>query len=170
MAVQNIIIDFEVLNTGNPQTLIVCDTSEYGQVYNKAAIIEIVLPSGDKVTHYVSKNNNNVFNSSNLYLSNVGQYINLPDGLYTISIKASPDTFNKTRTYLKTDSLELNIAEAFSSVGMDIKEELLNYLIKVEFFIKAAKAAVRLGQNKKAISYYNLAKSLHDEYINCSSC
>ena len=82
-------IDFEILNIARPTKLVIADSSLWGFIEEKPSVIEIIPPMKDiGVSHYFNKNQNNIFNSSNLYLSEVGLTTDLPDGVYTITLKA----------------------------------------------------------------------------------
>lgn len=170
MALQNIEIDFEVLKTGNPRTLLICDTSTWAHIENSTSIIEICLPTGKTITHYFSKNNNNIYNSSNLYLSAIEERKYLPDGLYRITVKGSPDSFNKTVNHIRTEKLQLDIDTLYISQGStysEIPEDVKDVYNSINFMIKASESAVRLNESKKAISYYNEAKTIYENYKKC---
>lgn len=167
MATKNIDIDFQVLKTGDPKLLIVCDTSEWSIIENKAAIIEITLPTGKLVTHYLAKEKNNVFNTSNLYLTSVGVLQALPDGVYQITIKGSPDTYYKTRNYVKTDKLQLEIDKLYLTTDLlgTVRDKVLRETLdNIQFMVSASEAATRRNEIKRAEQYYKEAKRLMDDY------
>lgn len=169
-ATKNIDIDFQVLKTGDPKKLIVCDTSVWGIVEDKPAIIEIFTPTEKLVKHYIAKNKNNVYNSSNLYLGSIYSKQDLPDGIYRITIKASPDTFYKTRNYIKTDKLQLEVDKLYLSMdllGLDKDKALRKTLEDINFMICASEAATRRNETKRAISYYKEAQRIFDEHNRC---
>ncbi len=173
MAIENINIDFEVIRTGNPNTLIICDTSTWAHIKDASAIIEICLPTNKIITHSHIKEKNSVFNSSNLYLSSTNTYTPLPDGLYTITIKGSPDTFQKKRTYIRTEKLRLETAEIYLSYGRnpnDIPEEVKKLSQDIDFLIDASEAAVRRDEKKQAIAFYKEAQRIFDDYNDCKNC
>ncbi len=70
------------------------DTSIWSFIENKPAIIEIIPPGVvDPIVYNVAKNKTNIFNTSNLGMSNIGVLNDLPDGVYKVTIKGSPDSF-----------------------------------------------------------------------------
>lgn len=167
---EKISVDFEVIKTDNPKILAICDTSIWGVIVDKPAIIEITTPMAEKPQiDYLDKKSINVFNTSNLKLSPLGQYNYLPDGVYKIVIKGSPDTFNKTRYYLKTDALQLKIDEMhidygfFNDVG---KKELFQYYIT----LKAAESVTRLGRIEEGLKYYNQVRENVEAVLECKDC
>lgn len=170
MAVENIVVDFEILPTSDPKKLKISDDSTWAHIADKPAIIEITLPNEKMVTHYLSpKNNVLVFNSSNLYLSESTDKA-LPDGIYKITVKGSPDTFQKTRSYIRTVKLQLDIDKLYLKDGLDTREEIIKLASKIDFLIKAADAAMRQDQKQKAVKFYKEAKKLYDDYERCKDC
>ena len=170
MAVENIVVDFQVLHTSDPTKLLVCDTSIWAHIEDKPAIIEITLPNEKMVTHYLSpKNNVLTFNSSNLYLSESTNKA-LPDGIYKITIKGSPDTFRKTRSYIRMVKLQLDVDKLYLKEGLEVSDDIMELASKIEFMMRAADAAIRADQKQKAIKFYKEAKKLYDNYQNCIDC
>lgn len=170
MALENINIDFEILHTSDPNSLLVCDKSVWAHIVDKPAIIEITLPTEKLVTHYLSpKNNVLVFNSSNLYLSSSTDKA-LPDGIYKITVKGSPDTFQKTRSYIRMTKLQLDVDKLYLEDGLDTREEIQELTWYIDFLMRAADAAMRQDQKQKAIKFYKEAKKLYDNYTNCKDC
>jgi hypothetical protein len=173
MAVENINIDFEVLKTGNPDKLIICDTSTWAHIENKPAIIEITLPTGKMITHQWGKKENNVFNTSNLYLSPTNTFKHLPDGVYKITLKGSPNTFNKTKDYIRTEKLQLEIDTLYILEGdnyQSISESVKHICKSADYMLNASESAMRLGEKKKAYQYYNEAKNIVEEFNKCKEC
>ncbi|AGO47591.1 structural protein [Cellulophaga phage phi4:1] len=171
MALKNIDIDFEILKTDNPEKIIICDTSTWAHIEDKQAIVEITLPTGKMVTHSWGKKENNVFNSSNLYLSALGTKAALPDGIYKVTLKGSPDSYMQTKDFIKTDKLQLEVDTLYLSQGEDyndIPEDIKHLCNITDFMLRASEAAMRLGEKKKAYQYYTEAKNLMDEYNTCN--
>jgi len=169
MAIKNIEIDFQILHTSDPTKLIICDISEWSHIKDKPAIVEITLPSGKLVTHSLVKNYTSSYNSSSLYLSDKND-LPLPDGIYKISIKGSPDTFFKTRSYIRTAKLQLDTGLLYLSQGLDIDEKVYEISSKIDFFIKSAEAAMRQDKKNEAVRYYKEAKRIFDDYEKCKDC
>ena len=92
-------IDFSVHSS--PYYLKVVDLSVWGLIETKPSIIEITVPGyASPITKFYDKNKLNVFNSSMLGLNCEGQegLTTLPDGIYTIKVIGSPETYFKEFT------------------------------------------------------------------------
>lgn len=167
-------IDFQVVATGNPKTLAVMDTSTWGILESKPAIIEITTPNKTReITHYFEKNKVNVFNSSNLLLTNPGEYRDMPDGLYTISVKGSPDTNCKKRYFLKDDKTKIELYKMYASLGVedDKKTKRLKKEIQdVEMLIRGANALIALGKVERAVNTLKRAMEFLKNYNRCNDC
>ena len=169
------ILDFQVLNTYDPRILMLADSSVWEHIGDKPAIIEITLPGeSEPITHYFQKNSVNNFNSINL-LVNCGlpcgcedlSHNNLPDGIYTITLKGSPDTFNVTKKYLRTNNTQLEIDKMFLSQSLSCSQ--INYKLKekvseLNFLLLAAEANTRLDQMTEA---YELLMKVQKEIKKC---
>jgi len=167
-------LDFHVLSTGDPKILVVMDTSVWGFIEDKPSIIEIILPGSKKVRVYnFIKGKANVFNSSNLLITPVGQYCELVDGIYKITVKGSPDSHCKHRGFLKTDSAKLKLYKMYNSLNLedgksdrDKKEKIQD----IDLLIKAAEASVSLGKYKKGMQFFKRAVQELNEYNECENC
>lgn len=146
---QDIKIDFQVLDTYDPFTFSVADYSNWAHIVDKPAIIEITLPGcSDVVTHYFQKGSINIFNSLNLGLncSDCGdELVELDDGIYELTLKGSPDSFNKTRKFLRTVCTELELDKLFINTNLlcDNNSGLIEKLFEIKFYLEAAKSNVR---------------------------
>lgn len=170
----NINLDFHILSTGDPKILVVLDTSVWGFIEDKPAIIEIMTPGSTKVrTYNFVKGKSNVFNSSNLLISPVGQYNDLVDGIYRISVKGSPDTNCKHRDFLKTDKARLSLAKIYISLGFeddDKTKEKKQTIQDIDLLIRAAEASVSRGKLKKGMTYFKKAIQYLNDYNDCETC
>ena len=103
-------IDFQIYDSEDPKQIIVLDTSIWSYIEDKPSIIEILTPGEkDAVVYPYTKNGFNILNSINLGLncSDCNQnLLDLPDGVYEITIKGSPDSFYKKRCYLRTTIIQ----------------------------------------------------------------
>ena len=147
-------LDFQVLSTGDPKILAIVDTSVWGFIEDKPAIIEIITPgtTSPKVYNFV-KGKSNIFNSSNLLLSPVGEYNDLVDGIYRISVKGSPDTNCKHRDFLKTDKVRKELAEIYVSLGIDNDKETIEkkrIIQDYDLLIRAAEYSVTRDNNSQS--------------------
>lgn len=172
---ENVKIKFQVLRTDDPKELLIADTSRWSFIYDKPSIIEITLPGySNPIVHYFEKDKINNFTSASLGI-NCGaeceeDLVDLPDGIYYIVVKGSPDTFKAERYYLRTEKLQLSLDLMFIKLGLDINNEessFVDALLNAKMLIEASHSATRLGNIKKAYEYYKEAKRLVDN-LNCN--
>lgn len=173
-------IDFEVYDSGNPKRLIVLDTSEWGHIKDKPAIIEVIPPGFDEpAVQYFDKCTANILNSLTLNLNCEGctdEFQDIPDGLYEITVKGSPDKFNQTRHYLRTTATQIKLDELFLKVGLecfdkdeDVKRRI-EELFKLQMLLKSAESNVRLDRNCEAQELLYRVQSKIDGYKPCKNC
>jgi hypothetical protein len=169
-------IDFQVIKTYDPKKLLIADTSQWSHIYDKPAIIEVTLPgsSNAHVSYIDKKNTILVFNSTLLGITcGAGceeEQVELPDGIYHIKVKGSPDKFYKERYYMRSERLQLNLDKIYTSLGFDISrqdKETAEVLWTCKLLIEAADASARLGEIAMAADYYKQAKRIVDSKINC---
>ena len=173
----NIKLQFEILNTFNPKTLLVADQSEWGILGNRASIIEIKRPGSEDIyTYYLGKNQLNVFNSKTLGI-NPGKpaddMVDLPDGIYDITIKGSPSSYSANRKYLKTDSMRLNIDKVWARAGVlcdDEDDDVIEKIKEIEFVLTVAESSMRLGNFDTVQQLMDKAKHLLDVINDCKYC
>lgn len=173
----NIHLEFEVESTNNPMNLRVVDQSEWGILAERPAIIEIVTPGKEEpVTYFLGKNMVNVFTSTSLRTADNKDKFDfepLPDGIYNITIKGSPSSYNFSRMYLKTDSIRLNVDKIWARAGILCEhenKEVLEKIEEVEFLLRAAEANLRLGNAVEAQELYEKAERLVYVLNNCKDC
>lgn len=169
-------IDFQVINSNDPALLLVADFSDWNHIDNKPAVIEITLPgSSQAVSYNFVKHTVNPFNSLNLYLncSDCQEYSDLPDGIYTITVKGSPDTFFKTRYYLKLDKTRLELDKIYAGAGLEYAKDdkaMRDALSVIEFYLKVASAHTRRGNIGKAHQFFIEAQNLIERNKGCKNC
>lgn len=167
-------LDFQLFSTGDPKLLIIIDTSIWSFIEDKTAIIEITPPGIENpIVYNFLKGKTNVFNTSNLYLSPIGVYNDLPDGLYKITIKGSPDSFCKHRNVLKTDKTRLELYNLYASLGLDVNnldQEVYEKIKEIKLFIEASEALVSIGQNYKGVKLLKRAMDKINNYNECKDC
>ena len=169
------VIDFQILDSYDPRVLLIADNSIWEHTENKPSIIEITTPgASEPVVHYFKKNQINSFNSVNLLLNcesgDCQEYEFLPDGVYEITVKASPDTFFTTKKYLQTAKTRLELDKKY--VQNSIKCENLNdnvfkYLEEVYTVIRFAEANTRLDNICEAQELLFKAQSTLEK---CDEC
>lgn len=167
-------IDFQFFSTGDPKLLVIVDTSIWSYIEEKPAIIEIIPPgTKQEIVYSFLKGRTNIFNTSNLHLSPIGVYNDLPDGLYKITVKGSPDSFCKSRDILKTDKTRLGLYNMYISLGLDnnsVDKEVLKRIQEVKLLIEAAEASVSLGYSRKGEKLLKRASDRLKKYEECKEC
>lgn len=173
----NIHLDFEVIGSYNPKTLRVADQSEWGILADRPAIIEIKRPGSEEVyTYYFGKNQLNVFNSKTLGVNPgapANDFVDIPDGIYDITIKGSPSSYSVNRKYLKTDSMRLNIDKVWARAGVlceDEDDEIIEKIKEVEFVLTVAESSMRLGNFDTVQQLIDKAQHLIDVINDCKYC
>lgn len=179
MEVGKIVVDFEVIPTHNPKRLWVSDMSSWSVSENQASVIEITPPgSSISINHAFVKHNLNIFHSINLGLSCLAEcaeqeYQNLPDGIWTLTVKSAFTGLEKTRYYLKEDVFQLELDQIYIRAGLEFdrsKKGFRDDLQDMEFLIRSAHAQVRNGDFFKADRDFTQAQELLDKYKNCKNC
>lgn len=163
-----VIIDFIVFTAYDPKVLLVSDNSNWLHIENEPAIIEITFPGSTKpLVFNFQKNAVNSFNSHNLQLTCLTgncdgeDYIDLPDGIYTITVKGSPDTFNATKYHLKTDRFQIAMDQLLVQMGFDYnprKAPQRKKIDEVSFLKKVAEAHIRRQDVGKAKTFFDQAQ------------
>lgn len=165
-------IDFEVYSS--PYYLKVRDISVWGLIETKPAIIEIIVPGySSPITKFYDKNKLNVLNSSMLGLNCEGQegLTTLPDGIYTLKVIGSPETFFKEGKYLKTDLHDMEVDKIFIENFKDIGKEVFDKkMTRIEFLKRSAEAHLRYDNIEMASSLFTLAQEEAEDILKCVSC
>lgn len=146
-------IDFQVLYDDDPFALSIYDKSYWQLLEGKPSIIEITTPgASEPVVNTFEKKSINIFNSINLGLScptcDDISLNELPDGIYTIVVKASPDNFNKESCYLRTTKLRLEIDKIYIKANLLDKvtsTDLIEKLNWINLLLRSAEANLRYG-------------------------
>lgn len=175
-------LDFEILETGNPKTLVFVDSSQYMEKPDRP-LIEVYLPAFRKyLLANVVSSQVNTFNSSTLGLNQaLGNHdlIDLPDGVWTIRYKICPYDYTFIdKKHMRVTILMGKLNRLYAHVQIDecscpTKEDVFikERLAQVHILIEGAKAVVRVDENK-ASRYYQLADKLIDELLQkfCKNC
>lgn len=182
-ALEKIQIDFQILDTGDPRVLMIADNSVWGRIDNKTKIIEIVLPGGDPskdgdvVTHYYQAHQINAFNSFSLGITCDttcdAEYMNLPDGVYTITVKGSPDTYKLTKLWLKTDNTQLELDKLFITYYNACGENnkcFKDLIFDIQMLLDGARASVRFSDVCKGQELLYRAQELIERVRRCKKC
>ncbi len=175
MELNKVNLRFEYLPVYDPKTMLLVCTSDWSFIKDEPAIVEITPPGSSRpIVEYWAKNEVNKFDSASLLLTCearcYSEMIPIPDGIYHIKIKGSPDTFNY-ESYISFDSnLQLEIDKAYSSLGLDIEAEdeiRVNSLWNMKMLLEASRSSIREGKIKKTQEYYKEAKRLVEAFKNC---
>ena len=172
-----VIIDFHVFSVGDPKILTVVDNSNWLHIESEPSIIEITFPGSTKpLVFNFLKSSVNSFNSHTLLLTCLTgncteeTYIDLPDGIYTITVKGSPDTFQTTKYHLKTDRFQIKYDQTLIEIGFDYhieKAAQRKKLEEVEFLRKVAQAHIRREDVGSAKRFFDLANEQLGRLIEC---
>lgn len=172
-------IDFEVVDTGNPETLIVHDFSRWKVIENMPAYIEITVPGARKpVILPFKKYATNGFNTLTLGLTSHEDCKEnlkpLPDGIYSICIRGGAEgTYSKQKYFLKKDRLQLQLDTVWIKLGLDYDHRDINYITSLQYiegFLSAASSAARLGKAAKASDFFSMAQADMEKYLDCKNC
>ena len=174
-----ITVDFYVFSEYDPKVLLVGDNSNWLHIKDNPAIIEILLPGSSKpIIFTYLKNGINSFNSHNLKITCLKgdcteeEFSDLPDGIYTITVKGSPSTFFKTKYHLKTDRLNQVIDKNLIDLGFYFDENKVNQrdeLLNIKVYLMQAEAYIRREDIQMAKKFYDLAKVEVERFDACNN-
>jgi len=118
----NMVLDILVIPTYNTLTLGVADASTYdtNPPVVSAPTIEITVPNFGVVSLPFTPNEFNIFNSTSLGLSAVGEpLIPLPDGIYYLKYTVAPAmTYNVEKNIMRTELIQEKFDNAFMKLDM----------------------------------------------------
>jgi hypothetical protein len=118
----NMVLDILVIPTYNTLTLGVADASTYDTdpPVVSAPTIEITVPNFGVVSLPFTPNEFNIFNSTSLGLSAVGDpLIPLPDGIYYLKYTVAPAiTYNVEKNIMRTELIQEKFDNAFMKLDM----------------------------------------------------
>jgi hypothetical protein len=178
--VGQIYINFDILST-SPKNLKIWDESDWLYAKDLPAYFQILTPGASKPINYtLLKNQINSLNSHNLGLScftgncREEEYVDLPDGIYTITIKSGYQGIEDTKFYLKTDVFELEFAKTVvANVSLSYDEKNKDLLEKFSFIkgmLDMSKSHTMTGDFTKASRFFEEAKKLLKKHIECRNC
>jgi hypothetical protein len=166
-------LDIAVIPTYNSQTLGIADTSYYpSPSYISTPSIEITVPAFDKVTLPFNVNSFNLFNSTSLGITDVGDtLLPLPDGVYRLRYSVAPAYENFVeRTIMRVDALQEKFDSAFMRIDLMECDRALKMQDKVQlnsiyFFIQGSIAAANKCAIQEANKLYNQADKMLNNFI-----
>lgn len=162
------IIDFEILRTGNPKTMVFVDSSDYIGEPDRP-LLEVIFPGYNKffLVNVVARQVN-TFNSNTLGftdLLNSDCLVDLPDGVYRLKYKICPYTVNYKvknifRSVLLEDKLKY-IYDKLEASACSIKEDkkILSDIAEIHMLLEGCHYIVESNQ-KKATEFYALASNI----------
>ena len=170
-------IDFFPFTLYDPKLLLISDNSNWLTIEADPAVINITLPGSAIPKEFTfTKNGTNIFNSHLLGITCLTgtcpgeEYVYLPDGIYTITVTGTPDTYTKTKYYLKTDITQQRIDKilidsSFSLISGD--KVLRDRILDIKILINIAEAHLRKGEVNEAKRFIDIAIS---ELTKLESC
>lgn len=175
-------INFQVLNTNDPSTILIADQSQWGVSENKPAYL-IVTPPGSKNTINLNfpKERIMILTSIALGLSEAcldctGQkYDDLDDGIWEFCLQSAFEGLNKKRFYLKDDQLRQQIAKIrirlYDTQGLTfVRTKASDEIAIMENMLDVANDLTMEGRTKDAMKAYNEASKIAERYENCKNC
>lgn len=170
-------LDLLVIPTYSKYTLGVADASTYptNPPAVSSATIEVTVPGFGTIFKPFSVQDFNVFTTSNLGISDVGDQQPLPDGVYRLKYSVAPAYENYVeKSIMRTEQLQEKFDEAFMKLDMmecdrAIKTQAKVSLSSINFFIQGAIAAANNCAEIEATKLYNQATMMLDNFVknNC---
>ena len=173
--VREIKVDFYVLKTGSPKYISFFDNSDWLYSENLPSYLTIKVPGSKKEKVFTFKKNSiTTLNSHNLGISCLKgdckeeQYVDLPDGIYTVTIKSGYQNIEETKYYLKTDNFEIGFAKVMIKYGIDYTDkDFISHMTKIKFLLSVAESHTVLGDFVKAQRFFEEAKKTLNDYTKC---
>ncbi len=175
LGVKHHLLDFEILETKNPRTLVFLDSSQYYKE-PESPLLEVTLPGYTKYFLLnVSARKINTFNSNTIGLTetlNTFDLADLPDGVWKLKFKVCPyEEVYIQKYHLRTVDLENRLAKIYEYLDLsdcDIERDikLKNNIIDIILAIESGKSNAALGNVKKASTLYQKASSLVNKTLN----
>jgi hypothetical protein len=176
---QVIKINFQTLESKNPQFLLVADLSVWEYAENLPAFLFITLPGSSTPLQFSWKKNAiNSFNSHNFGLScftSCGEqdYKDTPDGIYTITLKSGYEDIEKTSYYLKTDRFENELSKVIIKNGFEYDPKDKSFrdnIFQIKWMLLTAQSHAHQGDFVEANINFEEAKKLLKTYVDCKDC
>jgi hypothetical protein len=173
----NINILFNIYSN-EPTNLIIDDYSDWVYAEELPSYIQITVPGSKTPKNFVFvKEKRNIFNSHNLGLSCLQgdctgeNYTDLPDGIYTVTVKSSFDNIEEKKYYLKTDRFEVEYSKVLVLHSTEeLKQDFINLMVKVKYILEVAKSHAKDGNFVNANKYFQEASSILKRFMECKNC
>jgi hypothetical protein len=169
-------LDLLVVDTHNPQTLGIADTSFYPlglQIITPS--IQITPPSYPKITLPFASQNLTIYNSNILGITCIGGDCNgtvdLPDGIWKLKYTIAPANERLVeKSFMRTEKIQQQWGIAFLSAEIKGCDSRLNQQQKDELdtifdLIQGAIASANQCNDISAMNKYRLAQSLLNKFI-----
>lgn len=165
-------------SSNSPLHLSIMDLSDWLYAEPLTSYITILIPGAKKAKAFTFKKyKTNIFNSHNLGLSCLSggckeeQYIDIPDGIYTICLKSGYQNIEKTQYYLKADRFEVEYNKVLIKYGIDdIDQKFINLMVKIKYILDVAKSHAMSGDFVKSNKYFQESKKLLQRFVECKNC
>jgi hypothetical protein len=166
-------LDILVIPTYNVEILGIADASTYPDSPPVSSpTIDISIPGFGTVSLPFETNELNLFTSSSLGLTDVGNpLLPLPDGVYYLKYSVAPAYENYVeKTIIRTDRLQEKFDEAFMKLDMmecdmSIKTQQKVQLNSIYFFIQGAIAAANNCAVTESNKLYKQASRMLDNFM-----
>lgn len=175
-----IVLDFQVIETRNPQLLMVGDTSKWAYAEDLPSWLLITRPGSKKpLTFSFKKESMNVFNSHNLGLTCLQGdceeelYEDLPDGIYKLCLKSNFENVELIKYYLKTDRFDVDLAKVIVKNGFEYTiedKQFRDKIYDIKWLSDTAKSHALLGDFDKSDKFFTLAVSRLRDLEDCKNC
>lgn len=170
-------LDILVIPTYNLLTLAIADASIYPDTPPAVVspLIEIDVPGFGVTVLPFDFNDLNIFTSSNLGITEAGQDLPLPDGIYRLKYSIAPAATNYVeKTILRVDKLQEKFDNAFLQLNMmecdrAIKTQSSVDLNTINFFIQGAIASANNCAEYESNKLYIQADNMLNTFLN-SNC
>lgn len=154
-------LDFEILPTSNPKTLLFMDASEYMDQPDRP-LLEVTFPGHTKYFLVnVAASKINTFNSNTLGYSerfDTNCLVELPDGVYTLKFKVCPyDQVFLQKYHLRTVQLRRDLRKLLTNLNCDISESMSRDIVDLMLLIETAEANAEENYARKASDQYQEA-------------
>lgn len=179
MDIGKININFSIIPTGEPRYLWIGDNSDWRGAENLPAVIEITPPGASTpISHTFQKYKLNIFQSVNLAMSCISiceeqRYEPLPDGIWQLTVKSGYEEIEKTRYYLKTDNIRLELDKIYTKVGLEYSKDdkvFRKDMSDMEFLLRTAEAFAKVGNFYKSQRSFEEVRTILDKYTECKNC
>lgn len=169
------VLDILVIDTHNVLTLGIADASVY-DAPPSSPTIEITVPGFPSISLPFDANDFNLFNSTTLGLSPVGEPTQpLPDGIYYLKYSIAPALTNfVNKTIMRIEQIQEKFDSAFMKLDMmqcdlAIKQQSRVELDSIYYFIQGSVAAANNCAIETSNKLYMQANKMLDNFIrnNC---